>query len=142
MVRLKRAYIPYAPDDGYRVLVERLWPRGLRKDEAHLDGWLKEIAPSDALRKWFGHDPAQFREFRDHYRRELRNANAQRLLDELTRKAARETVTLIYSAHDEEHNNAVVLKTMIERRLRSASRKAPRRNERAPSRSHVAHGRH
>lgn len=142
MVRLKRAYETVEPDDGRRVLVERLWPRGLRKERAHFDDWLKDIAPSDSLRKWFHHDPARWDEFKRRYARELEADAAHAALDDLVRRASSETVTLIYSAHDEEHNNAVILKTMIERRLRSASRKAPRRSERVPSRSHVAHGRH
>lgn len=143
MVRLKRAYEPVEPDDGRRVLVERLWPRGLRKDQAHFDDWLKDIAPSDSLRKWFHHDPNRWDEFEQRYARELESHAASAALDDLVRRAVSETVTLIYSAHDEEHNNAVALKTMIERRLRSASRKAARpRGRHAPSRSHVAHGRH
>ena len=82
MIKLKRAYQPVVDDDGYRVLVERLWPRGLRKEEVHFDAWLKDIAPSDALRKWFGHDPARFTEFRERYKRELRSPDAQDLLGE------------------------------------------------------------
>ena len=143
MVRLKRAYEPVEPDDGRRVLVERLWPRGLRKEQAHFDDWLKDIAPSDSLRKWFHHDPSRWEEFEQRYARELESDDARAALDDLVQRAVSETVTLIYSAHDEEHNNAVALKTMIERRLRSASRKAARpRAGRGPSRSHVAHGRH
>lgn len=142
MVRLKRAYEPVEPDDGRRVLVERLWPRGLRKEQAHLDDWLKDVAPSDSLRKWFHHDPSRWDEFEQRYARELESDAARAALDDLVRRAASETVTLVYSAHDEEHNNAVVLKRRIERLLRSAPRKAARRRERhAPSRSHVAHGR-
>jgi uncharacterized protein YeaO (DUF488 family) len=120
MIKLKRAYGPASRSDGERLLVERLWPRGLRKDDAHFDAWLKEIAPSDELRKWFGHDPARFREFRERYKRELHHANAKKLLDELAHRAARRTVTLVYSAHDEEHNNAIVLAEEIERRIRRA----------------------
>lgn len=116
MIVLKRAYEPAAKSDGYRVLVERLWPRGLRKDDAHFDAWLKEIAPSDALRKWFGHDPARFDEFRKRYRAELRSAAARDLVEELASRGARRRVTLIYSAHDTEHNNAVVLAEELERR--------------------------
>lgn len=130
MLRLKRAYEPVEPDDGRRVLVERLWPRGLRKEQAHFDDWLKDIAPSDSLRKWFHHDPNRWDEFEQRYARELESDDARAALDDLVQRAVSETVTLIYSAHDEEHNNAVALKTMIERRLRSASRK-----------THVAHGR-
>lgn len=143
MVRLKRAYEPVAPDDGRRLLVERLWPRGLRKEQAHFDDWLKEIAPSDSLRKWFHHDPDRWSEFEQRYARELESEAAHAVIDNLVTLAASETVTLIYSAHDEEHNNAIVLKRMIERRLRRPPRKATRRTERhVPSRSHPAHGRH
>jgi uncharacterized protein YeaO (DUF488 family) len=116
-VQLKRAYVPAAPADGYRVLVERLWPRGLRKDVARLDEWLKEVAPSDALRKWFGHDPARFREFRDRYLHELQEPAAEKALDELVRRVAHERVTLVYAAHDEEHNSALVLASVLETRL-------------------------
>jgi uncharacterized protein YeaO (DUF488 family) len=109
MVRIKRAYESARPADGYRVLIDRLWPRGLRKEQAKLDEWLKEIAPSDALRKWFGHDPRRWAEFRQRYRRELDTPAADALLDGLVRRAGHGTVTLIYSAHDELHNDAVVL---------------------------------
>lgn len=143
VVRLKRAYEPVEPEDGRRVLVERLWPRGLRKEQAHLDDWLKVVAPSDSLRKWFHHDPTRWDGFGQRYARELESDVARAALDDLVRQAASETVTLIYSAHDEEHNNAVVLRTIIERRLRSASRKAARPRRRpAPSHSHAAHSRH
>lgn len=117
MIQLKRAYEPAAASDGYRVLVERLWPRGLRKANAHIDEWLKDIAPSHELRRWFGHDRSRFSEFRDRYKRELRSEPAHAALAELVRRAARATVTLVYSAHDEVYNNAVVLAREIERRL-------------------------
>jgi uncharacterized protein YeaO (DUF488 family) len=126
MIQVKRAYEPVLASDGYRVLVDRLWPRGLRKEDARLDEWLKELAPSDALRKWFGHDPSRFQGFRERYARELHeNPAAGELLDALATRAARETVTLVYSAHDEEHNNAVVLAEEIARR--SAHRPRARR---------------
>ncbi len=145
MIRLKRAYEPVEPDDGRRVLVDRLWPRGLRKEEAHFDEWLKEIAPSDALRKWFGHDPSRWVEFERRYTRELHSEAARAALDDLVRRAASEKVTLVYAAHDEEHNNAVVLKRIVERRLRPSSR-APRRPTERPAlsrgRAHAPHGRH
>jgi uncharacterized protein YeaO (DUF488 family) len=117
MVRLKRAYEPVTRDDGHRVLVERLWPRGLRKQQAHLDEWLKDIAPSDGLRKWFHHDPKRWPEFEERYARELDSDTARALIDDLVSRATAENVTLVFSAHDEEHNNAVVLKGMIEERL-------------------------
>jgi uncharacterized protein YeaO (DUF488 family) len=115
VIRVKRAYEQAAPRDGYRVLVERLWPRGLRKVDAHLDEWLKDIAPSHELRRWFGHDPKRFSEFTDRYKQELRSEPARTALAELVRRAARRTVTLVYSAHDERHNNAVVLAREIAR---------------------------
>jgi uncharacterized protein YeaO (DUF488 family) len=117
MIRLKRAYEPEAPSDGYRVLVERLWPRGVRKEDAHLDEWLKAIAPSDALRKWFGHEPSRWDEFQQRYERELHAEAAEELLERLARRAKSGTVTLVYSAHDQEHNNAVVLAQELRRRL-------------------------
>jgi uncharacterized protein YeaO (DUF488 family) len=140
MVQLKRAYEPPAPDDGRRVLVERLWPRGLRKDQAHFDEWLKDVAPSTALRKWFHHDPSRWAEFEDRYARELGSEPARAAFDELVREVASETVTLVYSSHDQEHNNAVALKRMIDRRLRQKSRKVSRPASRSHTRA--AYGRH
>src|SRR5689334_2250700 len=121
-IQLKRAYEPPSRSDGERVLVERLWPRGLRKADAHLDEWLKDVAPSTELRRWFGHDPSRFAEFRERYLRELRAEPARTALDDLARRATRGTLTLVYSAHDEVHNNAVVLARELERRL---ARKRP-----------------
>lgn len=120
MVRLKRAYEPPSRSDGYRVLVERLWPRGVRKADVHLDAWLKDVAPSDALRRWFGHDPARFAEFRTRYLRELRKPEARRIVDELALRASHHTVTLVYAAHDEEHNGAIVLAEELGRRREMA----------------------
>ncbi|BBA71862.1 DUF488 domain-containing protein [Geobacter sulfurreducens] len=111
MVRVKRIYDEPATEDGTRVLVDRLWPRGIAKDKARIDEWLKEIAPSDELRQWFGHDPARWDEFRERYRREL-DAKAEPL-DELRKLAAGGTVTLLFAAKDEKHNNAVVLKDIL-----------------------------
>jgi len=124
MIQLKRAYEPVSRTDGYRVLVERLWPRGLRKADARFDEWLKDAAPSHELRRWFGHEPSRFVEFRERYRRELRSEAGRAALAELARRAARETVTLVYSAHDERHNNAIVLAREIERRLPRKSSKS------------------
>lgn len=106
-IRVKRVYEPSDPEDGYRVLVDRLWPRGVAKAKAHLDLWLKEVAPSTELRKWFGHDPAKWDEFRARYVRELRDQPeaVATLLD----KARQGRVTLLYGARDTEHNEAVVL---------------------------------
>jgi uncharacterized protein YeaO (DUF488 family) len=111
MVRIRRVYDEPAVEDGKRILVDRLWPRGIAKEKARIDEWLKEIAPSDELRKWFGHDPALWDEFRERYRREL-EAKAE-LLDQLRGLAKKETVTLLFAAKDEEHNNAVVLKEVL-----------------------------
>jgi uncharacterized protein YeaO (DUF488 family) len=112
MIKLKRIYEQPAPGDGKRVLVDRLWPRGLARDGTKLDEWLKEIAPSDELRKWFGHDPARWEEFRRRYREELKLQDD--LLEQLTAEARRGTVTLLFAAKDEAHNNAVVLKELLE----------------------------
>ncbi len=111
MIRIKRIYEPPAAADGRRVLVDRLWPRGMSKDEAKVDEWLKEIAPSDELRKWFGHDPARWAEFRTRYREELKGHGE--LIDRLRAEARTGTVTLLFAAKDEEHNNAVVLKEIL-----------------------------
>ena len=112
-VQLKRAYEPPASDDGTRVLVDRLWPRGLRKAEAGIDLWLKDVAPSDELRRWFGHDPERWTEFRRRYKAEL--AHNAKAVGELKSLARRGRLTLIYAAHDEAHNQAVVLKEILAR---------------------------
>ena len=110
-VRLKRAYAPAEPGDGMRILVDRLWPRGVRKADAAVDLWLKDVAPSTALRKWFGHDPARWQAFRERYAEELRQRpEALSRIRELARKGP---VTLVYSAHDEVHNDAVVLRELV-----------------------------
>ena len=118
-VRLKRAYEPASAEDGYRVLVDRLWPRGVSRRQAELDEWEKELAPSSELREWFGHEPDRFTEFRRRYIDELR-ANRSRL-KELRRRARIGTLTLVYSAHDNEHNDAVVLAEVLRRGLPSSS---------------------
>jgi uncharacterized protein YeaO (DUF488 family) len=114
-IRLKRAYEPVSAGDGHRVLVDRLWPRGVSKQQARLDGWEKELSPSSELREWFGHEPGRFAEFRRRYIEELR-AQAPRLT-ELRRRAATGTLTLVYAAHDSEHNDAVVLAGVLRRGL-------------------------
>jgi uncharacterized protein YeaO (DUF488 family) len=106
-VRAKRVYDQADPGDGYRVLIDHVWPRGISRERARLDRWARELAPSDALRKWFDHRPARFPEFRASYRDEL--AARPELVDELRRRAARGRVTVLYAARDREHNNAVVL---------------------------------
>ena len=116
MIRLKRAYEPAAPDDGRRILVERLWPRGVSKEEADLDLWLKEIAPSTELRKWFGHDPAKWSEFQRRYREELRHRPQE--VAQLTKLIREGSVTFVYGSRDEQHNAAIVLKDYLERGAR------------------------
>jgi uncharacterized protein YeaO (DUF488 family) len=106
------------------VLIDRLWPRGVRKDALSLDAWTREVAPSHALRRWFAHDPRRWREFVARYRRELRAPAARTTLQDLTRRATTGTITLIYAARDEEHNGAVVLRDRIERSARSRASKA------------------
>ncbi|MFV0258389.1 MAG: DUF488 domain-containing protein [Acidimicrobiales bacterium] len=110
-VRIKRVYEEASPDDGYRVLVDRLWPRGVSRPRARLDVWLKEVAPSDALRHWFGHDPARFTEFASRYRAELDGSAAFDTLRAI--RHDHDTVTLLYGAKDTEHNQAVVLRDLL-----------------------------
>ncbi len=110
-VRLKRAYLPPSPEDGTRVLVDRLWPRGVRKADAAIDRWLKELAPSTELRRWFGHQPSRWEEFRRRYGAELSRNTA--LLDELRTLAQKGRLTLVYAARDEVHNDAVVLREVL-----------------------------
>jgi uncharacterized protein YeaO (DUF488 family) len=110
-IRLKRAYQPAAADDGMRILIDRLWPRGLKKSEVAIDRWLKDIAPSTALRQWFAHDPARWPEFRRRYRSEIRRHPDQ--IAELRALARKAPVTLIFSARDERRNDAVVLRNVL-----------------------------
>jgi uncharacterized protein YeaO (DUF488 family) len=110
-IRLKRIYDPPEKSDGFRVLVDRIWPRGVRKEAAALDLWMKAIAPSTSLRKWFGHDPARWDDFRKRYRAELRKHAPE--LDELRAHAAKRRLTLLFGARDSEHNQAVVLKDVL-----------------------------
>lgn len=110
-VRIKRAYEPASPGDGARILVDGLWPRGVRKSDAAIERWMKEIAPSAQLRRWFGHDPARWEEFQRRYRAELRGKGE--LLAELRAIASDRPLTLVYSAHDEQHNQAVVLRNIL-----------------------------
>lgn len=114
-IRIKRAYDEPSDDDGYRLLIDRLWPRGVSRDRAALDEWNKDLAPSGELRKWFGHDPERFDEFRRRYTAEL-GAHGE-AIDALRRRADEGPLTLVYSAHDAEHNNAVVLAEVL--RVRS-----------------------
>jgi uncharacterized protein YeaO (DUF488 family) len=113
-VRLKRVYEPAEPGDGARFLVERLWPRGLRREAAHLTAWLKDVAPSPELRRWFHHEPARWEEFRRRYRAELAEPAKQALVRELVTAARAGPITLVFAARDTEHNAAVVLRELIE----------------------------
>ena len=110
-VKSKRVYDPAEPGDGYRVLIDRMWPRGVSRERAQLDEWARELAPSSELRKWFHHDPERFDEFRSRYREELRERRP--LLEELRRRARDGPVTLLYAARDREHNDAVVLEELL-----------------------------
>jgi uncharacterized protein YeaO (DUF488 family) len=110
-IRIKRAYEEPEREDGTRILVDRLWPRGLTKEKARVDLWLKDVAPSTELRKWFAHDPAKWAEFRLRYREELKRNKEQVSL--LRREAAKGTVTLVYGAKDQEHNEAVILQRLL-----------------------------
>lgn len=111
-VRIKRVYDAPEPDDGTRILIDRLWPRGLAKDQAKVDLWLKEVAPSAELRQWFGHDPAKWAEFQQRYRAEL--GLNQAVVAELRAALQRGPTTLVYGAKDVQHNDAVVLKAYLE----------------------------
>ena len=113
-VQIKRAYDAPAKTDGVRLLVDRIWPRGVSKDNLPLDAWRKDLAPSTALRTWFGHDPAKWDEFVDRYRAELESADAWDSLRELARQARKERVTLVFGARDVERNQAVALKRFID----------------------------
>ncbi len=117
MIQIKRVYEPPSPRDGKRFLVERLWPRGMKKENLHAEAWLKEIAPSNDLRRWFAHDPVKWEEFQKRYRAELHSH--PEALQPLLNAASRGNVTLLYSAHDQQHNNAIVLKAYLEKQLGS-----------------------
>ncbi|HKU68081.1 MAG TPA: DUF488 family protein [Candidatus Baltobacteraceae bacterium] len=112
-IALKRAYDAPDDKDGQRILVDRVWPRGVSKDDLHLDGWYREVAPSTELRKWFAHDPERWPEFQKRYLAELRRAPLREPLEELAKLSKRRKVTLVYGARDEEHNQAVVLRDYL-----------------------------
>ena len=112
-VSIKRVYDEPTSSDGTRVLVDRLWPRGLSKERAHVDVWLKEIAPSTELRKWFNHDPEKFAEFRRRYEAELKSETGQEALAKLRDLAKQGPITLVFAAHDTEHSNAAVLRDLL-----------------------------
>ena len=114
-IKIKRIYEDYKPFDGWRVLVDRIWPRGVSKEEARLDAWRKELAPSNELRSWFDHKPERFDEFAKRYRAELyADPDAQTAITQILAKSMDNQVTLLYSARDTEHNQAVVLKNYLE----------------------------
>lgn len=115
MLKIKRVYEKPAKEDGWRVLVDRLWPRGMKKESAHIDVWMKDVAPTDALRKWFAHDPAKWNEFQKRYRAEL--SKTKNAVAELKNMAAQhKDLTLLYGAKDEAHNQAVVLLDILKNR--------------------------
>jgi uncharacterized protein YeaO (DUF488 family) len=123
MITAKRAYEPAERADGYRVLIDRLWPRGVSKAKARLDAWEKEIAPSRELREWYGHDPAKWLEFRARYKKELRAATAKTILTDLVRRAQRGRVTLVYGSRAAEISDVAVLERMLRRRVRAANQR-------------------
>jgi uncharacterized protein YeaO (DUF488 family) len=116
MIKLKRVYDPPSEQDGFRVLVDQLWPRGVRKEDADLDRWMKEVAPSQELRQWFGHDPEKWAEFKERYFAEL-DAHPEAWAP-LVKAASKGTLTLLYSAREREHNNAVALRAYLESKLK------------------------
>jgi len=111
MIKLKRVYEQAEPSDGFRVLADRLWPRGISKEEAHIDEWLRDVAPSTELRKWFGHDPEKWPAFERRYRAELK-AKTQ-LLEKLLADAAGRDITLVYASREQRYNNVTVLKEVL-----------------------------
>jgi uncharacterized protein YeaO (DUF488 family) len=113
-IRIKRIYDPPSPQDGFRILVDRLWPRGLTKEKARVDWWVKDIAPSNKLRKWYGHDPEKWGEFKRRYYEEI--GSQQEPLELLLKKAEQGTITLLYGSKEEKLNNAVALKEYLERK--------------------------
>jgi uncharacterized protein YeaO (DUF488 family) len=115
-IQVKRVYDPQSRTDGYRVLVDRLWPRGLSKEKLQLDAWMKELAPSNELRKWFGHEAAKWAEFQRRYFKELKQQ--PELIAELRKRARGHKLTLLYGSREEVHNNAAALKKYLERKLR------------------------
>ena len=123
MLKIKRAYEAAENDDGKRILIDRLWPRGVSKVEARIDEWMKDLAPSTELRQWFGHDTDKWEEFRKRYKKELASPEGTRLLEDIARRARSGPITLVYGAKDTEHNNAKVLEEIInEHRTRPAAR--------------------
>lgn len=118
MIKIKRAYEEAKKSDGYRVLVDRLWPRGIKKEELDFDEWAKELSPSKELRNFFSHDKDKWRDFSSRFKKELKSKNAKDKILFLAKQAKKKNVTLIYSAKDEEHNNAIVLQKVIEEEMK------------------------
>jgi len=118
MLKIKRAYEKKESTDGRRILIDRLWPRGLTKAEAGIEEWIKELSPSSQLRKWYGHDQEKWAEFKKRYVRELSSADKKDLLEDLAREASHGDVTLVYGARDTEHNDARVLEELLKRRMK------------------------
>ena len=130
VIKLKRVYEAPEPADGTRFLVERLWPRGMKKTDLRMDGWVKEVAPSTPLRRWFGHDPARWDEFRLRYAAELDGVSAA--WQPIAQAARRGTVTLLFSSHDQQHNNAVALKAYLAKHAQPESREPAASVDRPP----------
>ena len=120
MLKIKRAYEKPEPGDGKRILIDRLWPRGISKAAASIDEWLKELGPTTELRKWFGHDPEKWEEFRKRYIQELSASDKSALLERIAREAGETDVTLVYSASDTDHNDAKVLEELIIKKMRTS----------------------
>lgn len=118
MIKVKRAYEEAEKKDGYRVLVDRLWPRGLKKEELEFDEWAKELSPSKELRQFFSHDKEKWKEFSSRFKKELKVKEAKEKIYNLAKRAKKKNVTLIYSAKDEEHNNAILLREIIEEEMK------------------------
>ena len=121
MIKMKRAYDPPVAEDGERILVDRLWPRGVTKESARLSSWIKDLGPTTELRKWFGHDPSRWEEFRKRYEVELLQPEKRAVLSDIAERSRRGIVTLVFAAKDETRNNAVVLKDLIGRGVRKAA---------------------
>ena len=137
MIQTKRVYDPPAAADGLRILIDRLWPRGLTKEEAAIDEWMKDVAPSTELRRWFAHDPEKWREFQRRYRAELKEKSD--LIRDITDRAASRNVTLVYGARDEVHNDAAVLASIVRARLARRARAAAPRAKRTEKRARRTH---
>ncbi|MFA7614822.1 MAG: DUF488 family protein [Candidatus Caldatribacteriota bacterium] len=118
MIKIKRAYEEAKKSDGYRVLVDRLWPRGIKKEELDFDEWAKELSPSKELRQFFSHDKEKWRDFSSRFKKELKSKDAKDKILFLAKRAKKKNVTLIYSAKDEEHNNAIILQKVIEEEMK------------------------